>query len=232
MSPFTLVVFGGRVYDIALATDFVIIGKKFITDGLNPTCLSGTNLQDITNMFGPFLFGREDLRARVPIYDSQEAMRPFYRLEAHGLKSHIMNWIRFVSGQVRPGDRIIIVLIGHGNQRDSAVTLYPQHAKQEFLSKAEMDAALSILPPKVRLLIVNEACYSGTWAMIAPDVGGCACRDSSHPRRAVLELYLGPRPKPVLFVRSGVCGGADHLPRGQDLPASQSNSRRDAPCWA
>ncbi|KAJ9222685.1 hypothetical protein DTO207G8_8024 [Paecilomyces variotii] len=108
-------------------------------------------------MFGPFLFGREDLRARVPIYDSQEAMRPFYRLEAHGLKSHIMNWIRFVSGQVRPGDRIIIVLIGHGNQRDSAVTLYPQHAKQEFLSKAEMDAALSILPPKVDVLVETAA---------------------------------------------------------------------------
>ncbi|KAJ9230278.1 hypothetical protein DTO169E5_8513 [Paecilomyces variotii] len=171
MSPFTLVVFGGRVYDIALATDFVIIGKKFITDGLNPTCLSGTNLYDITNICGPFLFGREDLRARVPIYDSQEAMRPLYRLEAHGLKSHIINWIRFVSGQVRPGDRIIIVPIGHGNQRDSAVTLSPQHVKPEFLSKAEMVGALSILPPKVRLLIVNEACYSGTWATIAADVG-------------------------------------------------------------
>ncbi|KAJ9216051.1 hypothetical protein DTO166G4_2295 [Paecilomyces variotii] len=171
MPPFTLVVFGGRVYDMALATDFAIIGKKFIADGLNPTCLSGTNLQDITNMFGPFLFGREDLRARVPIYDSQEAMRPFYRLEAHGLKPHIMNWIRFVSGQVRPGDRIIIVLIGHGNKKDGAITLSPQHAKPEFLSKAEMVRALSILPPKVRLLIVNEACYSGTWAMIAPDVG-------------------------------------------------------------
>ncbi|PKX97566.1 uncharacterized protein P174DRAFT_439331 [Aspergillus novofumigatus IBT 16806] len=98
-------------------------------------------------------------------------MTPFYRLEAHGLKSHIMDWIRNISGQVGPGDRIIIVLIGHGNKRDGAVTLYPQHAKPEFLSKAKMIAALSVLPPNVRLLIVNEACYSGTWATIAPEVG-------------------------------------------------------------
>lgn len=159
------------MFDTALATDFVMIAKKFMADGLHPTCLSGTHLHDITNMSGPFLFGREDLRERVPIYDSQEAMRPFYRLEAHSLKSHIMDWIRNVSGQVGPGDRIIIVLIGHGTQRDGAVTLYPQHAKQEFLSKAEMIAALSTLPPNVRLLIVNEACYSGTWATIAPEVG-------------------------------------------------------------
>ncbi|KAJ6093204.1 hypothetical protein N7486_008493 [Penicillium sp. IBT 16267x] len=61
-------------------------------------------------------------------------------------------------------------MIGHGNQRNGDVTLYPQHASQKFLSKAEMIAALSALPPHVRLLIVNEACYSGTWATIAPDV--------------------------------------------------------------
>lgn len=219
---------------MALATDFAIIGKKFIADGLNPTCLSGTNLQDITNMFGPFLFGREDLRARVPIYDSQEAMRPFYRLEAHGLKPHIMNWIRFVSGQVRPGDRIIIVLIGHGNKKDGAITLSPQHAKPEFLSKAEMVGALHIAaqsPPFdcERGLLLRNVGYDSPGCRCP---ARCACRDSSHPRRAVLELYLGPRPKPVLFVRSGICGGAYHLPRGKDLPASQSNSRRDAPCWA
>lgn len=168
---FALVVFGGRVLDTALATDFVMIAKNFMADGLHPTCLSGTHFHDITNMSGPFLFGREDLRERVPIYDSQEATRPFYRLETHGLKSHIMDWIRNVSGQIGPGDRIIIVLIGHGTQRDSAITLYPQHATQEFLSKAEMIAALSVLPPNVRLLTVNEACYSGTWATIAPEVG-------------------------------------------------------------
>jgi hypothetical protein len=70
--------------DTALATDSVMIAKKFMADGLHPTCLSGIHLHNITNMSGPFLFGRENLRERVPIYDSQEAMRPFYRLEAHG----------------------------------------------------------------------------------------------------------------------------------------------------
>ncbi|OQE24035.1 hypothetical protein PENFLA_c010G02059 [Penicillium flavigenum] len=82
-----------------------------------------------------------------------------------------MDWIGNVSGRVGPGDRIEIVLIGHGDEEDHAVTLYPRHAEREFLSKAETIAALSILPPNVRLLIVNEACYSGSWATVAPDLG-------------------------------------------------------------
>ncbi|KGO47995.1 hypothetical protein PEX1_062180 [Penicillium expansum] len=168
---FALVVFGGGVCDPALATDFVMIAKKFIADGLHPTCLSGTNLHDITIMSGPFLFGREDLRDRVQVYDTQEAITPFYRLEANGLKSHVMHWIRDVSRHIGTGDRIVIVLIGHGNLEKQAVILCPQRGEVEHLTKAEMIAALSTLPPNVRLLIVNGACYSGEWATIAPEIG-------------------------------------------------------------
>ncbi|KUM55788.1 hypothetical protein ACN42_g11449 [Penicillium freii] len=122
-------------------------------------------------MSGPFIFGRDDLRERVQVYDSQEAMTPFYQLEAYGPKSHILQWIRDVSNNVGDGDRIIIVLIGHGSQRKSSVTLYSQRGPAQYLSKAEMVAALAVLPPNVRLLIVNGACYSGTWATIAQDIG-------------------------------------------------------------
>ncbi|OJJ42434.1 hypothetical protein ASPZODRAFT_76708 [Penicilliopsis zonata CBS 506.65] len=168
---FALVVFGGRIGDTALATDFVMISKKFMEDGLQPTCLSARHLETITDMSGPFLFGREDLGRRVQIYDSQEARSPFYRLDTHGVKSHALAWARGVSRQVSPGDRIVIVLMGHGRESDGAVVFYPQHAEREYLSKVEMTAALSVLPPHVRLLIVNEACYSGTWATIATDIG-------------------------------------------------------------
>jgi hypothetical protein len=45
-----LVVFGGRVFDTALAVDFVMIAKNFIADELHSTCLSGTHLHDITDV--------------------------------------------------------------------------------------------------------------------------------------------------------------------------------------
>lgn len=34
-----------------------------------------------------------------------------------------------------------------------------------------MLAALSVLPRDVRLLIINEVCFSGKWATMAPDLG-------------------------------------------------------------
>lgn len=126
MHTFALVMFGGHVLYLALATDFVMISKKFVADGLNPACISSTNLQDITNVYGPFLFGREDLRDRIQIYDDEEAMTPFYQLEDRSLKLLTLDWGRSTFAQVRAGDRIIIVLIGHGNS-DGYIELNPQH---------------------------------------------------------------------------------------------------------
>lgn len=68
---YTLVVFGGRWNDTALATDFVAISKKFKADGLEPTCLSGTDLFTTTSVHGPLYFGRDDLRGRTEVYNGK-----------------------------------------------------------------------------------------------------------------------------------------------------------------
>lgn len=84
---YTLVVFGGSTLEVPLATDFVAIPEKFMVDCLNPTCLSGTDLQTITDMNGPLTFDRDDLRQRTRVYDRIEAQNPFYHLAGQaGLK--------------------------------------------------------------------------------------------------------------------------------------------------
>jgi hypothetical protein len=62
------------------------------------------------------------------------------------------------------------VLLGHGNPDYGNVLLCPQRAEEESLSNFEMVAAHSVLPPNVRLSVVNEACYSSTWVTMAPDL--------------------------------------------------------------
>jgi hypothetical protein len=76
-----LVVFGGEYYDLALATDFCAISKKFINDGLHPTCLSGTDLFTV-NAFKTLEFGRDDLgRTTDIVYTREEgaSSNQFYR---------------------------------------------------------------------------------------------------------------------------------------------------------
>jgi hypothetical protein len=50
--------------------------KGFMADGLDPTCLSGTHLRLITDMSGPFLFGRDDLRSRARDHESRDIADP------------------------------------------------------------------------------------------------------------------------------------------------------------
>lgn len=118
-----LLCLGGAWYDLALATDFVAISKKFIKDGLDPTCLSGVDLYITTNALGPFIFGRDDMRGRTEVYNVEEAVNPFYHLVGEeGLKKRVIDWIENVADLAKAGDRIVIILICHGVD-DSAVSL-------------------------------------------------------------------------------------------------------------
>lgn len=149
---YTLVVFGGCIYDVALATDFVMISKKFNADGLNPTRLSGTDLADITNMSGPLVFGRDDMKVRIQVYDSNEAQNPFYQLSGSGGTKHlVLNWIKNVASRLRPGDRVVLVFIAHGERNSTNVILHNGSHGSEHVTRTEVIAALSILPTGVRV---------------------------------------------------------------------------------
>lgn len=100
-----------------------------------------------------------------------EAINPFYNLVGpDGLKEKVISWIRNVSSCAKAGDRIIIILIGHG-QPNTANVVLNSRAGQEYLTKTEISASLQNLPSGVRVMLVNEACYSGAWAPIALDAG-------------------------------------------------------------
>lgn len=164
----TLIVYGGSHTDVAIATDFVAISKKFLNDGLNPLCITGTDIRDVLDICPSLVFGRADLGNRTTIYNMQEAAHNrFYRIASNqGLKRDIFRWIGNVCNIVRPGDRIITIFLAHG--RDDTHGLKLMTGRQtEWLVPEEIVTAFSTLPPNVRLLVVNEGCYSGPWSEIA-----------------------------------------------------------------
>jgi hypothetical protein len=58
---------------------------------------SGMHLKFITTLYGPLLFGRDDMRERSEVYNSEEAQISFYILATEGLKKSILDWIEGVS---------------------------------------------------------------------------------------------------------------------------------------
>lgn len=114
----TLVIFGGRFVDVPLATDFIKISKQFISDGLNPISISGTDQFTITNLYRTLRFGGVDLgRPSEPVYTQAEGASAahFYRLAGPGgLKNDILSWIRDARRSVNRGDRVIIYICAHG----------------------------------------------------------------------------------------------------------------------
>lgn len=95
----------------------------------------------------------------------------------------MLTWIRNVSSVVRPGDRVIIIFIAHGTP--DAELVLKSRVGTEPLTSTEVTASLSTLPCDIRFLIVNEACYCGSWSTIATDIGDrrgfLVERASTHP---------------------------------------------------
>lgn len=167
----TLIAFGGAQIDNAIATDFVAISKALINNNLNPTCLSGTDLRDVMGIVGyPLVFGREDLGSRTVVYTHQEAAGiPFYHLAGASLKNSIITWISNAAADMCPGDRMVLVLLGHGTAKGDMIL--STRGRTEVLTKSEIIVSLRWLPRNVRVTVMNESCYSGSWSEVASNVG-------------------------------------------------------------
>lgn len=150
--------------------DFVAISKTFITASLKRTGFWGTNLQIITEPNG-YLLLTADRTRHISVYDTIEAQNSFCQLAGQeGLKHNVLRRIRDFSHCLHAGDRVIIVFVGHGQKGSGNIILNSQRGL-EYLTKAEVLASLYSLPPNMRVLLVSEACYSGSWTTITSDAG-------------------------------------------------------------
>ena len=174
---YTLVVFGGDFSDVALATDFCAISKKFIRDGLAPTCLSGSDLSVTVNAYKTLRFGREDLGwQREDVYTRSEGAtaNQFYQLvPPRSFKRTIFDWLENEKAKAVGSDRLVLVFCAHGQEYSCNVVLETQgEPRPELLSKTELGNSLAGHAAGVRILIVDEACFSGSWTTLSPDLPG------------------------------------------------------------
>lgn len=119
------------------------------------------------NIYKTLKFGREDLnRPRQDVFTRHEANGPesrFYQLiQRRMFKRRILSWFEDIKSSARKGDRIVIILCAHG-QSETGDVILKCGGVNEVLTQVEIYTKLDGLIPGVRLLLVNEACYSGSW---------------------------------------------------------------------
>ena len=89
-------------------------------------------------------------------------------------KHDLLAWIRSKTNILQPHDRLLIVLVSHG-QGGSGNLMLVTCGRYEFLTKSEVIAALNVLPINTRITIMNEA------AICSPSLG---CGRSQFTRMA------------------------------------------------
>ena len=94
-------------------------------------------------------------------------MAQFYRLAGQGgLKNDFLSWIRDSRRSANRGHRITIYICAHGMKSSGAVLLHSRISK-EYLTSTEIAIEINDFPPDCRVLVINEACYSGLWTHTA-----------------------------------------------------------------
>ena len=157
---YALVVFGGDKESEGLAADFAKLGTKFNSDVYSLTCLSGINLREVMKVIGgPITFGRDDLTGEELVYSKNEPS--FYEVVTMNFKERVLDWVKTKASLMTGDDCMIVILIAHGSRR-GLIGLETAQG-YEYLTVNEMSEALNTPPRDTRLLLVNEACYSGSW---------------------------------------------------------------------
>ena len=68
-----------------------------------------------------------------------------------------------------PGDRILIILIGHGNDRPFGLCISdvqevdPEFESHYLLTRSDVEEVLGKLDPMISQCIISNSCFSGAW---------------------------------------------------------------------
>lgn len=134
--------------------------SKFEYDGYNLTSMSGINLREVMKVIGgPITLGQHDLTGEELVYSKKK--------NPHFMMWSPWTWKRGLwigpqkASALTIGDRIIVILILHSSQQ-GLIGLETAQG-YEYLTVNGISEAPKEFPRDARLLLVNEACYSGSW---------------------------------------------------------------------
>ena len=150
-------------------SDFCLLNQLLRHQGAEQVWLHSTDFDAAVDKFGPILHGQPH-RQRKIVYDRGLTLAHLRLCSMSDLKRTFLEELARMGTESVPGDRILIILIGHGHDMpfglcigDEAHERGPNLESDFLLTRSDVDGILGRLNPMISQCIISNSCFSGAW---------------------------------------------------------------------
>jgi hypothetical protein len=170
------------------ASDFCLLQTALGGTAKTETHLACVDLKKFVTEHGPLLHGPPGRQRKVVFDQNSEVFYTQYL--KNDLAEEFLKAIRLVSSNALAGERIVIVIVAHGESAQGNVYIGSNiRGKRIRVTRSQIEACLSNATAGVQITIVVTSCFSGFWTILygRPTVDTAG----KKPQRAVSIGDLG-----------------------------------------
>jgi hypothetical protein len=132
-------------------SDFCLLNQLIRDQGCEQVWLHAADFDQAVAQFGPIAHGNPH-RERKIVYNENLTLGHTLRISVDNLKSTFLDHLSRMAGESRPGDRLLLVLIGHGEDKPNFGLCIgeeeesnPDYELKYLLRRPEVDSILGSL---------------------------------------------------------------------------------------
>ncbi|TDL24950.1 hypothetical protein BD410DRAFT_826881 [Rickenella mellea] len=173
------------------ASDFCLLHKALGGTAKQEVWLTCDSLPDLVKTYKELLHGSPRRTPRRVVFDKNSEDFTM-QVDADKLAGAFLEQVEQASLNVFPGERILIVMIAHGQRVTGDLEI-----GDEYVTRAQVELRLAGIKNGVEITIISTSCFSGIWAM-----------PFKNPRITVLAASTADQPSYSFPAsESGYCRG-------------------------
>ena len=147
-----------------MVADYCLLNHMLREQGDEQIWLHAVDFEAARVAYGPILHGQSHRERRI-VYDQNIPLAHLRRSPIGTLKAAFMQELSRMVAASKPDDRLLLILIGHGNTTPFGLGLGNDEDTQSnwVVTPDDMDEFLKRLDPAASQCIISTCCYAGGW---------------------------------------------------------------------
>ncbi|KAI9801220.1 MAG: hypothetical protein M1825_003494 [Sarcosagium campestre] len=159
--------------------DFCILNQLLRNQGIEQVWWHATDFDNAVDEFGPIIHGQPH-RARKVVCSSGQSLSHLRFCPVRELRERFLRNLQQFGADSKPGDRLLIILIGHGSIEPDLGLLIgeldptdpqthvmdpdsPEFDPRYRITRQDVEQNLTTMSPFATRCILSNSCYSGGW---------------------------------------------------------------------